>query len=219
MISTQKKFLFIHVPKTGGNSIQSILLDYYDDVIVTVDGPDKFQSLKIVDSKYNTSKHSSLARYKSALDSRTYHSLFKFSTIRNPWEKVISYYFSPHFGVPQEWDRNKFIRLVGSIKTLRYYICEISFLERVLTHVGGITIHGGHHKLARDIDFLMRFEHLSDDFGLVCKKLGIPYSGLPKRNSSARHHYSKYYDEELKEIVRKKFKDEIALGNYTFENG
>jgi len=64
----------------------------------------------------------------------------------------------------------------------------------------------------------MRFEQLDNDFKVVCEKLDIPHSPLPKRNSSVRSHYSKYYDDELREIVRKKFSEEIEFGNYSFEN-
>jgi len=217
MISIQKKFLFIHVPKTGGNSIQNILRDYSEDEIVTLakhqDGIERFE---VRNREYNITKHSSLSHYKSILDSKTYHSLFKFATIRNPWDMMISYYFSPHRGI-SEWNRDNFIELVGRVPTLREYIVERSFLEKALARIG-IKTNITNRKLGEDIDFLIKFERLDEDFESVCKKIDVPYSRLPKRNSSTRSHYSTYYDDELKEIVRKKFKEEIVIGNYTFEN-
>lgn len=217
MISIQKKFLFIHVPKTGGNSIQNILRNYSEDDIVTrakhQDGIERFE---VRNSKYNITKHSTLSHYKSVLDSKTYYSLFKFATIRNPWDMMISHYFSPHRAVT-EWDRGNFVALVDSAPTLRHFICERFFGERVLGKIG-VKSNIKHRKLGEDIDFLIRFERLNEDFQLVCEKLGISCPHLPKRNSSTRSHYSTYYDEELKEIVRNKFSEEISIGNYTFED-
>ncbi len=127
---------------------------------------------------------------------------------------MISFYFSPSRGVT-EWNRSKFLHLVNKVPTLRHYICEKSFLEKVSTKLG-LKTNIFHRKL--DIDFLIRFEQLDDDFKVVCEKLDIPHIVLPKRNSSTRKHYSKYYDNELKEIIRNKFLEEIEFGNYSFEN-
>ena len=218
MISIKKHFLFIHVPKTGGNSIQNILRDYSEDKIVIrgkhQDGVERFE---VRNSKYNITKHSTLSHYKSVLDANTYRSLLKFAIIRNPWDRMISFYFSPHRGVT-EWSRDNFLALVNRVPTLRNYICEKSFLEKASARLGLKTTILN-RKLDSDIDFLIRFEQLNHDFKVVCEKLDIPYSLLPIRNSSARTHYSKYYDDELKEIVRNKFVEEIEFGNYSFENG
>lgn len=203
MISIQKQFLFIHVPKTGGNSIQNVLKRYSEDEIVIngahQDGVERFG---LRNSRYEVSKHSPLSKYQSVMEPDVFNALFKFAVIRNPWDMLVSFYFSPH-GAVRVWDRGDFLNMVKGIPTMRYFIT------------------GSHSKAQKrldgDIDFLMRFERLDQDFKLVCERVGIPYVRLPHRNKSERAHYSSYYDEELKEIVRNKFQEEIAFGDYCFE--
>lgn len=202
MISIQNNFLFIHVPKTGGNSIQNVLKAYSEDDIVILakhqDGIDRFE---VRNKSYDMTKHSTLSHYKSILGPDLYPSLFKFATIRNPWDMMISFYFSPHRGV-KEWDRNAFIALLNNVKKIRHYVCsETQSL-----------------KIDSELDYLMKFENLDEDFRKVCKNLGILDAFLPKRNQSIKKHYSKYYDVELIEIISAEFKEEIKFGDYRFEN-
>ena len=75
----------------------------------------------------------------------------------------------------------------------------------------------GDRRLDGDVDFIIRYERLDEDFRTVCEKLDIPNVTLPTRNASSREHYSTYYDDELKELVRQKFFDEILFGEYSFE--
>ena len=63
----------------------------------------------------------------------------------------------------------------------------------------------------------MRFENLNDDFRAVCNRLDISTPTLPRYNRSTREPYSKYYDEELRELVATRFSAEIERFGYTFE--
>jgi hypothetical protein len=63
----------------------------------------------------------------------------------------------------------------------------------------------------------MRFENLADDFRTVCAALDISPTILPQYNRSNRDHYSKYYDDELRELVRERFAAEIERFGYVFE--
>lgn len=214
MISTRKSFLFVHVPKTGGNSIQNILHTFSDDDIVCeASHQDGIERFGLRNKNYNVKKHSTLSRYKSELEKETYVRLLKFATIRNPWDRVISFYFSPHRG-SIEWNREDFKSFVTNIKPLRHYIYVPSFQERIARKIGFPLITG---KLTRDIDFLIRFEFLQADFDELCNKLDMPLQKLPKRNVSKKRHYSTYYDEELVDIVRQRFSEEIEIGKYKFE--
>lgn len=114
MISESKKFLFIHYPKTGGNSIQKALLEYSDDALV----PTHFtrrsgynEDFRTYNSNYKTHKHSTLNNYRQELEPELFKSLFKFTTVRNPWDRMISYYFSPH-RQNSEWNREDFVEFV-----------------------------------------------------------------------------------------------------------
>jgi len=89
-------------------------------------------------------------------------------------------------------------------------------LERLSRKLGA-EISINNKSIDQDIDFLIRFEHLNEDFQTVCEKLGIPCTPLPQKNASKREHYSTYYDDELIELVGTKFAEEIALGSYEFE--
>lgn len=217
MISIEKKFLFIHVPKTGGNSVQNILSAYSEDEIVTPaahqDGVERFE---VRSKQYDTVKHSTYAHYKQLLTPDLFKTLYKFSTIRNPWDMMISFYFSPHRGVKQ-WDREAFKKLIPQVAPLRNYIAHRSLADKVNQKAGLRLVPSKPRPLDADIDFIMRFEHLDSDFKTVCERLDIPYTPLPTRNRSSREHYSTYYDQELKALVQARFHEEIAFGGYRFE--
>jgi hypothetical protein len=216
MLSLKHKFLFIHVPKTGGNSIQNILADYSEDTLTAdkeyQDGIERFE---LSNSTYKLRKHSKIKRYRKVLPTNLYRQLFKFATIRNPWDKIISMYFSPHRGT-DKWDRDEFVLLIKNAATLQDYVTLPSFRDRLEKTLG---LPARPRPLDRDIDYLIRFENLNDDFSEVCKKTGLPAAPeLPIRNRSIRKHYSSYYDDELKELVGRKFSNEIAYGDYQFSN-
>src|SRR5947199_7305777 len=96
MISFQKRFLFVHIPKTAGNSIQSVLRDYSEDQIVALRSEqDGIEHFGLHNPNYKIRKHSTLAEYRMALGDEQFRSLYKFACVRNPWDRMVSYYFTP----------------------------------------------------------------------------------------------------------------------------
>lgn len=202
MISLQKRFLFVHIPKTAGNSIQSALRDYSEDQLVALrkeqDGIERFG---LRNPNYNVKKHSTLAEYRDALGDEQFQELYKFTCVRNPWDRMASYYFTPT-QTPETWDRKKFWRIISKAVPVADYLR--------LDNKGEDDPFG-------NVDYVMRFENLADDFRTVCGALCISPGTLPRYNRSNREHYSKYYDEELRELVRTRFAAEIEKFGYRFE--
>jgi Sulfotransferase family len=201
MISFRKRFLFVHIPKTAGNSIQSVLRDYSEDQLVALrkeqDGIERFG---LRNPKYKIKKHSTLSEYHDALGDEQFRSLYKFTCVRNPWDRMVSYYFTPTQNL-ETWDQKKFRDIISKAVPVADYL-----------RLG----EGGEDPFA-NVDYVMRFENLADDFRAVCMAIGISPATLPQYNRSRRGHYSKYYDNELRELVRARFAPEIERFGYAFE--
>lgn len=199
MISIAHNFLFVHVPKTAGNSVQNVLINYSEDRIVTNKNQDGVERFGIESPTARISKHSNLKQYRKLVDPAIYGKLYKFGCVRNPWDRMISYYFSPHRKT-DTFVRQDFFELLDKSPT------SLSYLTLDGTSKGTV-----------GVDFIMKFESLSADFSNVCQKLGIDEQPLPHRNSSKRMHYSTYYDQEMIDRVAEKYRREIKMFGYSFE--
>ena len=201
MLSFHKRFLFVHIPKTAGNSIQSVLRYYSEDELVALrkeqDGIERFG---LRNPKYKIKKHSKLSEYRDALGDEQFRNLYKFTCVRNPWDRMVSYYFTPTQNT-ETWNRKKFRGIISKALSVADYLRLTENEQDPFANV----------------DYIMRFENLADDFRAVCGRLGISPPTLPQYNRSNRKHYSKYYDDELRELVRSRFAAEIERFGYTFE--
>ncbi len=204
MISFRKGFLFVHIPKTAGNSIQSILKDYAEDEVVVSrrrpqDGVERFG---LRHPEFGTRKHSPLVEYRDALGEERFRELFKFTCVRNPWDRMISYYFTPGQGRDaMGWDAKEFEKFVKKMTSAAEYL-RLSKSDR---------------DPFENVDRVMRFENIADDFREVCARLEIEAPPLPVYNRSKREDYRTYYDDRLRQMVEKRFAPEIERFGYTFD--
>jgi hypothetical protein len=113
---------------------------------------------------------------------------------------MVSYYFTPTQS-PESWDREKFHGIISNAVSIADYL----------------RLNQNEKNPFANVDYIMRFENLADDFRAVCNQLDISPVTLPQYNRSTREHYSKYYDDELRKFVRNRFTEEIERFGYTFE--
>src|SRR5205085_2893346 len=133
--------------------------------------------------------HSTIGAYRIAYGDEMLASLFKFCCVRNPWDRALSHYFSPHLGRSQ-WNKAEFLLFVEQ------HVWPLS------CHLAADAKDFFDLRLAlRNVEFVMRFESLQADFDAVCSKIGIATAPLPRRNKSAKTKLTDYYDDETREAV------------------
>ena len=81
----QKKIIFIHIPKTGGTSIENYMniLNYNNPILKH--GYGTFKNISF--------QHFTYSDYNEFLGIHIFKNYFKFSVIRNPYTRIISEYF------------------------------------------------------------------------------------------------------------------------------
>lgn len=181
-------FIFIHINKTGGTSVA--------------------RGLGISYKTHLTVKEASLRIPLSLWDSA-----FKFTVVRNPWDKVVSHYEfrvrTNQTGLAkgdinfQEW-----VRLAYGERRRPWYDNPKMFQAQV----DWLTGFDGRQK----IDFVGRFEDLETAFLTVSGRLQID-AQLPHLNRSPRPDYRQYYDPETREIIRARFRSDCELFGYEFD--
>lgn len=198
--------MYIHIPKTGGTSIETLFLPTAE----CKDVPG--------------GKHRTLRSY-----DRNFYLLkdyFKFTFVRNPWDLTLSMY-SYLWRSQDKWPRRW-------RKSRPASITELSFLEWIKHETFRTptlrSIHAGRRSghcadgtqldwissKKTSLDFIGRFENLQQDFNTVCDKIKIPQQQLPHINKTNHKHYTEYYDDETREIVAEKYAKDIEYFGYKF---
>jgi len=189
MILDKQKIIFVHIRKTGGTSIER---SFNHDA-------DKKPSLKHCPIEYFKREHP-----------KKFKEYFKFTVVRNPWDWIVSRYFwSRYHQRLFDYSFEEFIDRIHNGETLNK---NEPWLEEALkSQVSRISIGG---KI--DVDFIIRFENLQQDFDKACEIAGITKRKLPHEFKTKHTHYSTYYTPKSKRMVEEKYHEDIVEFNYQF---
>ena len=191
MISFKHKFIFIHMPRTAGTSIENALNTYSEDRVngLTI-RPSKIliDLAKNKDINISNYKHFTYNSYKKILEEEI-KDFFVFSVIRTPYERIPSVYY---YSKITNSSLAKFIVYSGN----------------QLNGTAGNTI----EKFIGSAEniFLLKFKNLKKDWLELLNKLNLPDIPLDKINTGKRINYDILYkDVRLSEIISKVFFKEL----------
>ena len=191
MINHKHKFVFIHIPKTGGTSIECLFINN--------------AHIKDVAGKHNMV---------SDIGSEFLKKYFTFTFVRNPWDRMVSYY---KFRIKRSFNM---FNHGESFKEWIRFLCSDE-VQKINAYHFNLAIKNQREFLVNEsneisVDFIGRFENFQQDFDTICDKIGIPQQQLPHKNATKHKHYTEYYDDETREIVAEKYAKDIEYFEYEF---
>lgn len=181
-------FIFIHINKTAGTSIGKAI------------------GLPV-------KHHQTAKEIIAAIGMDNWDSAYKFTLVRNPWDKVVSHYeYRRKRNKTELATRNiSFVEWVkktyGPEKDSFYYNNPKAFQAQVEW------LKDNEDEIS--VDFVGKFESINKDFNHIASVIGLDAS-LPHLNASKRRAYQSYYDDETMEIVARWFAEDIELFGYSF---
>ena len=193
MIIDKYKTIFIHIPKNAGTSIEmffsNIMIKYWEDVL-----------------RIQPSRHDTIDMIKRKFPS-IYNSHTKFAVIRNPYDRMVSWYFfikrnalgnvtRPIVSISD--DDGAYFPIDGKAIEFNEWIKDpTSFLDPQQSWVD-------------ETVKIIKFENLNKELNEFFKE----EIDLPVANKSDHDHYLKYYNQKSLDIVYDRYKEDFKRFNY-----
>ncbi len=240
IVSHSHKFIFLKPHKVAGTSVEVALARncLEGDIITPIGNFDprwdedpyehpgrKWPGLR---------RHATIREIRKVVGEEVWEDYLTVSVVRNPWDLVVSQYHwatrnlslpetLAHLFLRPKRFRKTSVRLGFSIarKFIRFEEGAFPFYARYLHRLAAPNApyyFNGKGKV--EVDRVLRFERLANDFAHLCKELGMPPTPLPSLKTKSRPrgpHYSSYYDEETRALVAQSYRREIEAFGYTFE--
>lgn len=190
-----KKAIFVHIPKCAGVSINKMF----------------FGNL--------AGGHATLNDYTVIFEPKCINEYFKFTIVRNPWDRLVSAYFFLKSGGLNHEDRRFFEKELSQFNSFDDFVINWLTVDNIKKyHHFKPQLHyisEANEKV--NLDFIGRLENIHNDLNYICKRLNFNKT-LPLLNKSNHTNYKDYYNQKTIKIVQDVYGKDIDFLGYNFEN-
>jgi hypothetical protein len=211
VVSHQHKFVFIHIPKTGGTSLR-VSLEEVLNIPVSPKSLKEFSSTTMDNPIYHMEVGDQGHPGFLVLENKyneVCQDYFKFAFVRNPWSRMFSLTCArlntKNLDITPESFQTS-LKWMFSLNPGGDYDAKQAQTIWVFDKSGNL-----------GVDYIARFENFKDECHYLMKKLGFEfpiYHANKSDSSSLDYHH--FYNQELVDLVAKKHASDIELFGYTY---
>ena len=203
IINHQHRFCFFSIPRTASTAISQLLIEKYGSESV----------LK---------RHTTFREFmtQASSDEKQY---FKFTAIRHPMDSIVSAYFKKKSDHRGRFSRGSFKKgrpLSPQQKKEYQFIVSTNatFPQYFLKFYTKPYHRPNHEETVRNMDSVIRFENLNDNFKKVTDQLNLSFHPIPNVNATSERDtdFLKFYTPEIIPLAKKVFTPIMKDWGYDF---
>lgn len=183
-IDKQKKFIFFGNHKAGLTSVNRFLLRD-----------------RVIFCKQNKQRY---FNYVDELTDEEIKNIFKFTIVRNPFDRVVSAFF---------YLKNR--RVIKAKSFLSFIKGEFAQKGVKMNAHFHFQTPSAYYNNKKFVNAIVRLENIKQGWVKIAKKIHC-HRVLPRRNVTRHNPYPHYYDNEAIEIVSRIYKNDLKNFNYKF---
>ncbi len=193
---------FVHIPKNGGSTVTTAMRRK------------NLLGQRLEKGELVSSGNETITDILDHLGSEA-DTYFKFSFVRNPWDRFVSAYHYVRQRRPELTQVNchsSFPAFVDAFNADPLPFLKIRYFRPQWTY---LTDDEGEVAL----DKIGRFEQFDQDLYDILGKIGMRRSLIRHRKRTVRADYRDYYDAHRQDVIARVYDEDIELFDYSFEDG
>jgi len=220
LVSHRKKFIFLKTSKTAGTSVEVLFEKYcfpegawtFSHYIEEYKNSDTgivgYRGLSRGNQRFFN--HMQANALREELGNDIWDEYFKFTVIRNPFDKMVSAFF--HFEKHRKSDKYSSDKLTDVERFRNWVRSGGKIIDKHIYSIAG--------KVA--VDYVIRYENLKNDLAAVCQKLNLDcdLNELPNLKAEFRDRslpVKAFYDLETEQYVRRLYEFELQQFGYQLD--
>jgi chondroitin 4-sulfotransferase 11 len=204
MVSHKYECIFTHIPKTAGKSIRYLfgLPQFEHEYEGATDDTIEFGF-----------GHTPLSKL---IEKDYFREYFKFSFVRNPFDRLVSAYHYLNCGGCNEADkqfRDDYLAIYkGEFAAFVEDLCTLVTATHFQPQIDWVC----DDRRSLLTNFIGRYESIGSDMAIVSKRLGLPPKDIPIINASNHRAYRYYYDDATRQRVCDVYGEDLEMFSYGF---
>lgn len=208
MICRKNKIIFLHIPKTGGTTVEKLLFPNH-----SFNAEPDYSTLCGWDDRFGWLNHLTMDQIIKLCPNLDPSEYLMFTVVRNPWDRLVSEYHWKSSISDLQIPFSEYVRLLYSGKTEaihKYYRSPMAFEQHIKSQASYLL------QSIESTVSILRYENFEHEVMQKLRECDFEIKSLPRIRASIHAHYTHYYNSCTIDMVGHLYIDDVERFGYSY---